>query len=92
MLCSDGAYGRPDIQRLWRTRTKRGGRGWLPTPDPERAAMIQEIWDGLVINPEALQAELNKQAEQHADVKPQSEQPKTQEKTAVELTCRPKPE
>lgn len=68
---------------------KRGGRGWLPTPDPERAAMIQEIWDGLVINPEALQAELNKQAEQHADVKSQPEhqpeQPKAQENPVIEV-------
>lgn len=40
---------------------KRTGRGWIPTPDPERAAMIQEIWDGLVIDTAALQAELDSQ-------------------------------
>lgn len=33
------------------------GRGWLPTPDPERAEMIQQIWDGLVISPEVIVAE-----------------------------------
>lgn len=32
------------------------GRGWLPTPDPERANMIQQIWNGLVISPEAVEA------------------------------------
>lgn len=41
---------------------KRAGRGWLPTPDPERATMIKEIWDGLVIDPQALQAELQRDA------------------------------
>lgn len=33
------------------------GRGWLPAPDPERAEMIQQIWDGLVISPEVIKAE-----------------------------------
>lgn len=33
------------------------GRGWLPTPDPERANMIEQIWDGLVISQDIVQAE-----------------------------------
>lgn len=33
---------------------RKTGGGWIPKPDPERAGMIQEIWNGLVISAETL--------------------------------------
>lgn len=51
------------------------GRGWLPTPDPERAEMIQQIWDGLVISPEVIVAENQARAATQAPIEAPPETP-----------------
>lgn len=42
---------------------KRTGGGWMPKPDPERADMIKSIWEGLVIDKNAIEAALETQAQ-----------------------------
>lgn len=55
---------------------KRRGSGWMPVPDPERAKMIDAIWNGLVISPEdmVIQNEVATDMEQDTLVLPAQEQ------------------